>query len=209
MPTSPAGPGITRFDFEDRKGYMVRIRRHGEQWNEYFSDKVYGGKRKTLVVAQARYQELSEQLGPVENATKNLLTHRNSSGKVGVHIAHSRDKRWPGSEQTSYCASWRSADGVRGKISFSLTKYGKKRAWELACLARDLESTDREKVEALYDRKNAKQQASVSKKTGQAKTAQAKAATKRVTKAVSAKGAKGAKSAKASKAKTPTKASKK
>ncbi|MGV3484429.1 MAG: transcriptional regulator [Planctomycetaceae bacterium] len=152
MPTQTVAPGITRFDFDDRKGYMVRICRRGEHTNEYFADKRCGGKRKALAAAKQRYAELCEMLGPVQNATKDLLTHRNTTGKVGVHVAYTFDNRWPNCEYLAYCASWKSPEGKREKINFSWNKYGEREAWELACIARDHETKDREKVLQIRDR---------------------------------------------------------
>ncbi len=152
MPTQPVAPGITRFDIDERHGYMVRIRRDGNQINEYFSDKKLGGKKKALVAAKERYAQLYEELGPVESATKNLLTRRNTTGKVGVHIAHSYETRWANNEYFAYCASWKEADGARKKINFSWNLYGKKQAFELACLAREKELTDRDKVVAIWEK---------------------------------------------------------
>src|SRR5688500_9505131 len=126
MPTQTIEPGITRFDFDDRKGYMVRICRKGEHTNEYFADNRCGGKRKGLAAANQRYAELCEALGPVQNATKDLLTHRNTTGKVGVHVAYTFDNRWPNCEYLAYCASWKSPDGKREKINFSWNKYGER-----------------------------------------------------------------------------------
>ncbi len=169
MPTQAAAPGITRFDIDERQGYMVRIRRHGNQTNEFYSDKKNGGKRKALAVAKARYAELCDELGPVESPTKDLLTHRNSTGAVGVHIASSYETRWASNEYFAYCASWTTADGARKKINFSWNKYGKKEAFELACVARQHEINDRDEVLALRekaklrDKKNAKRRATAKK----------------------------------------------
>jgi hypothetical protein len=41
---------------------------------------------------------------------------------------------------------WTDENGKRKKVSFAWNTYGKKKAWELACLARDLETTDRESL---------------------------------------------------------------
>jgi hypothetical protein len=155
LPTYYAGTGITRFELETSQshGYLVRICRHGEKTSEFFADKVCGGKRKAKKMAQQRYAELCEKLGPPNSqATKNLLTHRNSTGKVGVHVAHSIDGRWDNRAYTSYCASWITVDGERQKISFSWNKYGQEAAFELACLARKLESKDRMAIVKLHAR---------------------------------------------------------
>ena len=159
MPTFPAGRGITRFELENsnRHGFMVRICREGKKINEFFSDQRCGGKRKAKKMAEERYQELCEQLGPANlRATKNLITKRNSTGAVGVHVARSLDTRWTNSEYTSYCASWITPEGERQKISFSWNKHGKAAAFELACLARKIESNDRAELLKIYERRVAR-----------------------------------------------------
>jgi len=176
MPTQPVAPGITRFDIDERHGYMVRIRRNGNQINEYFSDKKFGGKRKALTAAKERHAQLVEELGPAENATKNLLTNRNTTGKVGVHVAHSYETRWANNEYFAYCASWKETDGARKKINFSWSLYGKKEAFELACLARDKELTDRDAVVAIREKLKAKaKDAKVKAKAKDAKVVTSKA----------------------------------
>lgn len=159
MPTYPAGPGITRFELETSRshGFLVRIRRNGEKTSEFFADAQHGGKRKAKKLAQQRYAELCKTLGPPNTrATKNRITARNSTGKVGVHIARSVDTRWGKCEYTSYCASWIATNGERQKISFSWNKYGDEAAYELACIARKLESKDRAAIIKLHARRAAR-----------------------------------------------------
>jgi len=200
MPTQAVAPGITRFDIDERHGYMVRIRRDGNQINEYFSDKKLGGKRKALAAAKERHAQLYEELGPIESATKDLITRRNTTGKVGVHIAHSYETRWANNEYFAYCASWKEADGARKKINFSWNRYGKKDAFTLACLAREKELTDRDKVVAIWEKTKLKAKA--------AKIAAPKAKAKATTaKPVEVKASKAAKPSKAAKVKVkPAKA---
>jgi hypothetical protein len=154
MQTKTVAPGITRFDRDDRGGggFMVRICRKGKRINEFFSDIRYGGKRNARKAADERYEELCNQLGPVQPSTKNKLTSRNDTGKVGVHIAHSIDNRYSNCEYSAYCASWVNENGKREKINFSWNKYGEHEAWELACYARDRELSDRDAVLKGYDR---------------------------------------------------------
>jgi hypothetical protein len=146
--TKTVSTGITRFDLEDRKvhGFMVRISRKGKRFNQFFSDKQCGGKRKARKAADNRYAELLEEYGPIVSSTKGRLTSRNSTGVVGVHIAHSADSRWPDCEYWAYCASWVDDDGSRRKISFGWNKYGEDESLELATIARTKEITDREAV---------------------------------------------------------------
>ena len=149
MPTYSVGKGITRFEIEatHSNGFMVRLCRKGERINEFFSDGAYGGKAKAKKAAQQRYQELLESYGPANTRpTKNLLTHRNQTGQVGVHIAHNVDKRWPGCEYYAYCASWTTEEGERKKIAFGWNQYGKDLAYKMACYARSKEISDRERV---------------------------------------------------------------
>ena len=88
MPTKKVEPGITRFEIEERKtyGFMVRICRQGKKFNQFFSDSAYGGKRKALVAARAQYKKWVDEL-PAPDTTKNLKSVRNTTGKVGVHVA--------------------------------------------------------------------------------------------------------------------------
>lgn len=151
MPTKTVEKGITRFDINERNthGYMMRICRRGEKRNEFFSDTAHGGKKKALVAARKRYQELVNKLPPPDSA-KGKMSVRNTSGVVGVHVAHTVLPDFPDKEYFAYCASWKNEDGKRRKISFGWSKYGKKDAFQLACLAREKETTDRARVERLF-----------------------------------------------------------
>lgn len=146
MVTKMVERGITRYDIEAQGtfGYMMRISRGGEHTNEFFSDKKYQGKRRALAASRARYKELVSQL-PAPKTTKGVRTHRNQSGVVGVHLSVCESSH--GKVYSSYCAAWKTTDGMRKKISFSFKKYTKKIAWDLACLARELETVDRSKIE--------------------------------------------------------------
>lgn len=158
MPFYIVTKGITRFepDTGARVGFLVRICRKGKRINEFFADKAYGGKRKALVAAEARYAELIAQYGPSNQyTTRNILTDRNTTGYVGVHLAKSVDTIWSNNEYFAYCASWVDEDKRRRKIAFSISKHGKKGALELAVLARKKRLTDREKLIALYEKQKA------------------------------------------------------
>ncbi|MGB1931409.1 MAG: hypothetical protein ACPHO8_19035, partial [Mariniblastus sp.] len=91
---------------------------------------------------------------PAPKTTKGVRTHRNQSGVVGVHLSVCESAY--GKVYSSYCASWKTKDGSRRKISFSFKKYTKKLAWELACLARELESIDRSKIERTLQSRTGK-----------------------------------------------------
>ena len=154
MPTKRVRKGITRFDIHERGtyGFMVRISRRDKKLNQFFSDKEYGGKRKALAAAIECYEEWVAELPPPVTS-KGIKSVRNKSGRVGVHLAVNPSYRIKGVTYNSYVAAWRSEGGQREKISFSVEKYGKKIAYQLACLARDKEIADRETVEAMLSKR--------------------------------------------------------
>lgn len=145
-------PGITRVERGQSKGYVVRLSRDGVRTSEYYADRSCGGKRAALRCAKERHAELVAELGPPAPSRKGKLTDRNQTGKVGVHLAYSVDNRYPDCEYYAYCASWKSEDGKRKKISFAFNRYGEDEAWELACIARDQENNNRDDVMAIRER---------------------------------------------------------
>lgn len=149
--------GVTRIEYDNvtTKGWMVRITRAGERKQQFFNDKTYGSKTKSLAAAKVCYADWLKEAGPIVT-TRNRKTARNSSGKVGVHLVRNIDSRWANAESFAYCASWITEDGVRQKLSFAWKRYGKKAAWNLACLARETEESDRETVIKAYEKKSGK-----------------------------------------------------
>ena len=179
MSTKTVSPGITRFEFEDRKGYMVRIKRRAKRVNIWLPDKKHGGKRKALALAKKTYDDLVKKMGPVEPSTLNKITARNKSGIVGVHLDPGYDTRWKCYNE-SYVASWLRDGGRRTKISFAIKRYGKKVAKELAIFARDIRNHKRDEVIAAFEKKTGKK---VVKRNSHAETARLKeAAEKKATK---------------------------
>ena len=149
--------GITRIEYEGitTRGWMVRITRAGIRKQQFFNDRIHGGKAKSLRAAKECYADWEATAAPIKT-TRNQKTSRNSSGKVGVHLVRNVDARWANAESFGYCASWVTEAGARQKLSFAWQRYGKKIAWELACLAREKELTDRAKVIATYEKKSGK-----------------------------------------------------
>ena len=165
--------GITRIEYDGvtTRGWMVRLTRGGERQQEFFNDRTHGGKNKALAAAKQRYEEWVEAAPPIQTS-KNLKSSRNTSGKVGVHMVRNVDPRWANAESFGYCAMWTDAEGKRRKVSFAWNTYGKRKAWTLASLARDLETTDRDAVIAQID-KDAKKPTKAVKGTKAVKAAKA------------------------------------
>jgi hypothetical protein len=150
--------GITRIEYDgvSTRGWMVRLTRQGNRQQLFFNDKAHGGKTKALKAAQNQYDQWLAAAPPIVT-TKGVRTHRNSTGKVGVHIVRNRDERWKNAESFGYCASWVDEHGRRRKISFAWKRYGKKTAWNLAVLARELEVAQRAQVIEHYEKQNKNQ----------------------------------------------------
>jgi hypothetical protein len=173
--------GYSRVESGDARGWLVRIKRGDERKSRFISDSTHGGKRKAMLVAQQVYEEwVAEMPAPETSAGK--IGKRNSSGVVGVHYSHDVDERYPGCEYESYVASWLDEDGRRKNMRFSCHKYGDD-AFELACLAREKKLADRDKVVALFSRR----QKSKPKKSAKSKPAKKTPAQKTTAKSKPAK----------------------
>jgi hypothetical protein len=151
--TKRIAPGITRFDIVARRthGFMVRMARQGTRHQKFFSDIKYGGKNKALAAAKQQLATWSNAL-PGRRSTKDRLTSRNRTGTVGVYLSVSTQSANGANE--AYCASWTDSNGRRRKINFSTQRYGKKQAWELACLARESQTTDRNQLVTLLKQRS-------------------------------------------------------
>ena len=130
---------IMRIDRKQSGGYLVRITRKGKLHSEYFSDVEYGGKRKAMRAAQD-YRDAQEEKLKAFSAKQlsKKVRANNTSGTPGVRLVKETDTRWA-SEPTYeyYVAQWSPAKGVRRTKRFSVKKYGRKKAMELAIKARN------------------------------------------------------------------------
>lgn len=174
--------GFSRVDSEVAHGWLVRIKRGDVKRSRFISDSTHGGKRKSQLAAQKVYEEWAAEL-PEPDTAEDKLGKRNSSGVVGVHYSHDVDTRYPNCAYEYYIASWKTPEGQRQNVRFAVSKWGKKMAFELACIARAERSNDREMVLKLH----AKGKKAGAKKAGAKKVAKKKVATKKVAKKASAK----------------------
>lgn len=190
--------GFSRVDSGDAHGWLVRIKRGDITRSRFISDSTNGGKSKSKAVAQKVYQDWVAELPEPETA-EDKLGKRNNSGVVGVHYSHDVDSRYPGCSYEYYIASWKTDEGKRRNVRFAISRWGKKGAFDLACIARELRTGDRATVEKEYEKRGKKGVKAVAKKA--AKNAPAKAATAKKTTKKTVK--------KAAVKKTATKAAKK
>ena len=119
-------------------GWSMRIQRRGKKTEEFFSDTRYGGKRKALVAAQQRRDDI--EYGSSHYSAEERADHpssRNRSGMVGVRLHQQKDIR--GEYEYSYwywVAQWTDGRGRRRTRSFSIHSHGDEEAYNLACEAR-------------------------------------------------------------------------
>jgi hypothetical protein len=126
--------GISRIDSGSTHGWFVRGYRNGKTWSRLFSDIKCGGREQALAEARAFRDELQEQLEalPAEPRARRVVTRdsRNTTGVLGV--CRTAKKSPNGTINECYSVSWRPARGVQKCTSFSIRKYGEKRAFQLA-----------------------------------------------------------------------------
>lgn len=163
--------GYSRVDSEDAHGWLVRIKRGDTRRSRFISDSTNGGKRKSEKVAKEVYDAWVAEL-PEPESSEDKLGKRNSTGVVGVHHSWDQDTRFPNCRYESYVASWVDDEGKRRNIRFSINKYGKRGAFEMACICRQERLRDRNKVIAIHKQRKS------AKKTASTKKAKSKAATR-------------------------------
>lgn len=137
---SPAIPGILapvpreyRHVHRDKDcGWQVQLRRRGRLHKAWFGDR--GDPRAALQRALAWRDKMIEALPP---ARKFKLSYsRNTTGVVGVHLSRDRSRRSRRRFSLRYAATWNDEHGRTRKRSFSVAKYGPRKARALAIQAR-------------------------------------------------------------------------
>jgi hypothetical protein len=141
--TFPKTTGITRIDIYSRRGthgWEIRIRRRDKNYNEYFSDSIYGGIVDAFEAAKEQITEVNKLITPYkrrENAVR--VSIRNKSGIVGVRRGKSVTKRngkvW---STDAWFASGTPLPGKEKLKRFSVKRWGEKGAKEKAIAQRKL-----------------------------------------------------------------------
>jgi hypothetical protein len=126
--------GISRIDSGSTHGWFVRGYRNGKTFSRLFSDLKYGGRDNALAGARQFKAELQARLKeiPAEPRARKIVTHdaRNRTGVLGV--CRTAKKSSNGTVSECYSVSWRPSPGVQKCTSFSIRKYGDRKAFELA-----------------------------------------------------------------------------
>jgi len=119
---------IVRFDYGRSHGWFVRVYRAGKCHSRLFSDGRHGGKRAALLQAQRFRDELLKSLpAPLTTRPREL-----SAGRVYRDVRSYMDSK--GREQTyTVWAAWiRRMDGRAAPTSYSVKKWGERRAKQMA-----------------------------------------------------------------------------
>jgi hypothetical protein len=129
--------GISRIDQPDKKnhGWYVRVTHKGKTTQRYFPDKSCGGKNKALKAAREFRDGLVKKLPKAkQEAVSRPLRKVKKSGVTGVtHVVSSTN----GTNTYEYWqAAWEDGLARRKTAKFSISRYGDKKALELAIKAR-------------------------------------------------------------------------
>lgn len=134
MARSKANKGISRIDSGSTHGWFVRGYRNGKTYSKLFSDRKCGGKGKAQKLAKGYRDELNEELEQIPKQARQrrivISDSRNKTGELGVSRT---TKIGPnGTKHECYSVSWRPEPGTQKCTSFSIKKYGEKKAFKLA-----------------------------------------------------------------------------
>jgi len=126
--------GISRIDSGSTHGWFVRGYRNGKTWSRLFSDRKCGGRQAALEEARAFRDRLHEELEaqPKQPRARRIVLRdaRNTTGVLGV--CRTVKKGPGGTRHECYSVSWRPEPGRQKCTSYSIRKYGEKRALQLA-----------------------------------------------------------------------------
>lgn len=123
-------------------GWLVRVRRQGVQASKFFSDKKFGGREAALNEHAIPYRDnLLETLPEPDDPVKRSAEARSHSGVIGLHFLHKDIGN--GTRKPYIQLSWIDAGGQRQSTSYSVEKWGLRRAVWNGCLRLFNERPDR------------------------------------------------------------------
>jgi hypothetical protein len=133
--------GISRVDDPVHRthAWRVSLKRRGKALVRNFPDKKYGSKRKALEAAKQHRDLLIAKHPPLKRVEfANVLRRNNKSGVSGVCLVGCK---YYLADKTERClwyweAIWPTVPGRHESRRFSVARYGKRRAFEMACEAR-------------------------------------------------------------------------
>ena len=148
MPKGSLKDGVTRN--KSTKCWLARIRRHKQNYSQYFFDKDWEGKDAAHQAALKWYADKLALLPP-KIPTKNIKTRRNHSGVVGVYLSKGIQNK-PSGAQYSYpqwVARWPGCP-KRGGVLFRANTYGEEGSFVMAVLCRRMETLDMKQIHNAF-----------------------------------------------------------
>lgn len=134
MAKSKQDKGISRIDSGSTHGWFVRGYKNGKTYSKLFSDLKCGGKEQALDNARDYRNKLHDELEkiPAKPRSRRIVFRdsRNTTGVLGV--CRTAKKGPNGKINECYSVSWRPEPGVQKCTSFSIRKYGERKAFQLA-----------------------------------------------------------------------------
>ncbi len=108
-------------------GWAARFRYDQKAYQKFFSDSKYGGENLALLAAVSWLKDTKQKLGIPNTSLSVVGSSRSNTGVIGVSFSEKSNR---------YFASWTDARGKPSTVSFSVKKYGKEKAFKLACAKR-------------------------------------------------------------------------
>lgn len=125
---------IKRVDYAEKRtfGWLVQLSRKGVKNVKFFSDTVYGGKKKALEASITYRDNLKMLAGKKYHVwRRSILRKNNTSGIVGVGRYNSVNNK-TGKKSAFWQAFWDDKTGKRRSRKFSVLRYGEEEARLLA-----------------------------------------------------------------------------
>ena len=127
---------ISRIDSNDTHGWFLRMYRGGETFSKFFSDSRYQGKAEALEAAKEYKCKFEEKFPNLASSpTKGFRDKpqkNNSTGVVGVSETFIRSRGREQRKIPCFAVSWRPAPNVARTKKFSIERYGRDAAFQMA-----------------------------------------------------------------------------
>ncbi len=107
-------------------GWQVRVRRQGVQHTKFFSDDKYGGREEALQESIKYRDNLIKSLPEPANSVEESAKARSKTGVVGLNFCNKDDGS--GKQKPYIQLSWLTGGGSRKSASYSVDKWGLRRA---------------------------------------------------------------------------------
>ena len=119
-------------------GWYCRVTYQKKLHRKYFSDKKYGGKEQALKAAISWRNAKEQELGIPRTDRPFYSKARTNTGVPGVILAEKYNR---------YQVQWYDVEGKQHTTNVVIKKYGKKKAFEMACKIREENNAIRLKSE--------------------------------------------------------------